>query len=341
MARSRGPPRLPEADGRVDRAGRRHRVHSPARRAPGSLRSTARRRGARQAAVLRHHDDARRPRHWPPGREPHGASDQTRRQPRSPVERRRNRPVRSGHHPHDVRPRSDAVRDVSRRDSPLGRFRPGDSQPGHRAQGPRRRRVAIPLRDNRVAHARCADSRAARGDAAGKVAPVRPGLARELLRRGRARLRNAGRGPLPVRSGRCDRRARCRRLRRDHAGQRAVRARLRQRPPGPPREGRDEPAVCGRADADAHRIDCRSPPARPRQSDRGHGPRAERRHCGRFRADDRQRGDRQVPRLGCKGSGDCEDARPGRGRGAAAAGGPCARACTSTRRSAASAPRRS
>ena len=71
----------------------------------------------------------------PPGRKPHGASDQARRQPRSPLERRRDGPVRSGHHPDDVRPRSDAVRDVSRRDSPLGRFRPGDPQPGYRAEG--------------------------------------------------------------------------------------------------------------------------------------------------------------------------------------------------------------
>ena len=43
--------------------------------------------------------------------------------------------------------------------------------------------------------------RAAAGAAAGEVAPVRAGVARERVCRGRARLRSAGRRALPLRSG--------------------------------------------------------------------------------------------------------------------------------------------
>ena len=60
MARPGGPPRLPEADGRVDGARRRDRLHAPARRADRALRAAARRRRPRQAALLRDGDDARR-----------------------------------------------------------------------------------------------------------------------------------------------------------------------------------------------------------------------------------------------------------------------------------------
>ncbi len=56
--------------------------------------------------------------------------------------------------------------------------------------------------------------------------------------------------PLQARSGPGHRRARRGPVRRRHAGQRPLRARLRLGPPGAPRQGRDEPALRRRADAD-------------------------------------------------------------------------------------------
>ena len=103
--RSGGPPRVPEADGRLAGAGRRHRLHAPARRAHRAVRAAARRRHARQAAVLRHRDVARRRRHRAAGREPRGPADQDRGQPRPSRQPRRHRRLRAGVGPHALRSR--------------------------------------------------------------------------------------------------------------------------------------------------------------------------------------------------------------------------------------------
>ena len=97
---------------------------------------------------------------------------------------------------------------------------------------------------------------------AGEVAPVRAGLARQRVARARALAFGE---PVDVHY-RFDQAdvivvARRRPPRRRDRGQRPLRARLRQRPPRAQGEGRDEPAVRGRADADADRLDRGPSPA--------------------------------------------------------------------------------
>ena len=124
VARPRRPPRLPEADGRVARAGRRQRLHAPAgRRAScrtcGSPRSScpASRCSTRRRCRLR--GVGRRPAR----REPRGPADEDRRQPRSSVEPRRHRPLRAGGDPRPLRSRSLADDHAPRRDPPVRRVR--------------------------------------------------------------------------------------------------------------------------------------------------------------------------------------------------------------------------
>ena len=101
-----GPPRLPEADGRLAGARRRQRLHAPAGRRARAVRAPAGGARPRQAAVLRDGDADERRRHRAARREPRRPADEDRRQPGSPVEPRRHRRVRAGGDPRSLRPGS-------------------------------------------------------------------------------------------------------------------------------------------------------------------------------------------------------------------------------------------
>ena len=119
----RGPPAVPEDHGRVDGAGRPHRLHAAAGGEDRPLRAPARGHDPRPAALLRHRGHRRRLRHRRARREPHGPADQDRRQPRAPGEPRRHRRARPGRHPRPLRSRPLADPHLPRRDPGLGRLR--------------------------------------------------------------------------------------------------------------------------------------------------------------------------------------------------------------------------
>ncbi len=119
----RGPPAVPEDHGRVDGAGRPHRLHPPAGGEDRPLRARAGGHDPRPAAVLRHRAHGRRLRHRRPRREPHGPADQDRRQPRAPGEPRRHRRAGPGRHPQPLRSRPVADPHLPRRHPGLGRLR--------------------------------------------------------------------------------------------------------------------------------------------------------------------------------------------------------------------------
>ena len=106
VERPERPPPVPEADERLARARRRRRLHQAAAGRDRSLRQAARRHRPRPSAVLRQRDPVLRSRAARPGREPHGASDQDRGQPRSSRQPRRYRRVHAGGHSRALRSRS-------------------------------------------------------------------------------------------------------------------------------------------------------------------------------------------------------------------------------------------
>ena len=140
-----------------------HGLHAPAGREDRSLRPAARGAHPRQAAVLRHGDDARRRRHRPARREPRGAADQDRGQSRAPGQPRRDRRLRAGGDPRSLRSRSRARRDQPRRDPPVAGVPRHDARRRSSAQEPlQRRRAAHPHRDGHLADARRPDPGAPR-----------------------------------------------------------------------------------------------------------------------------------------------------------------------------------
>ena len=241
--------------------------------------------------------------------------------PEHPVQPWRDGPARAGLDPHDVRPRSQPRDHVPRRGAPLGQLHRRDADGAGRSEGAWRRRPPLPQRDHDVADTGRAVCRRPRGDPRRQVAPVRPGLARRRAPGRPARLRRAGARPLQARSGPGHRRARRGPVWRRHAGQRPLRARLRLGPPGAPREGRDEPALRRRADADGHRIGGRSSPAAQGQPGGRGRARDSCRRPGRRARLARLEGGRRLCRR--RGEGSAGRARQGRcgGRLASARGG--------------------
>ena len=94
-------------------------LHAAAGRNDRAVRPPARGAHPRQAALLRHRDDARRRRDRPARREPRGPADQDRGQPAAPRQPRRRRRVRAGRDPRPLRSRSLADADQPRRDPPV------------------------------------------------------------------------------------------------------------------------------------------------------------------------------------------------------------------------------
>ena len=163
---------VPEADGRVDRPRGHRRVHAAAGGKNRPVRASARRTRPRQAALLRHGDDARRRRDRAARRKPRGTADQDRGQPGASGQPRRVRRLRAGGDSRPLRSRSLADADEPRRNPSVDRFSRGDAR---RARGPaaaRRRRPSHPHRVGQLADAGRADSRAAAALPVGEVASV-------------------------------------------------------------------------------------------------------------------------------------------------------------------------
>ena len=111
----------------------RQRLHAAAGRGDRSVRASAGRAGSRQAALLRDGDADERRGHRAAGREPRGAADEDRRQPRSSDEPRRDRPVRPGVDPRSLRSRID--RRPSRTSATFGRSARSSAALKDRAHG--------------------------------------------------------------------------------------------------------------------------------------------------------------------------------------------------------------
>ena len=205
------------------------------------------------------------------------------------------------------------------RGAPLGQLHRRHADGAGRSEGAWRHRPPLPQRDHDVADAGRAVCRCPRGDSRRQVAPVRPGLARRRAPGRAARLRRAGARPLQARSGPGHRRARRGPVWRRHAGQRPLRARLRIGPPRAPREGRDEPPLRRRADADVHRIGGRSSPAAQGQPGGRGRARHSCRRTGRHARHARLEGDRRLCRR--RGEGSAGRARQGRRGGRRASAG--------------------
>ena len=119
---------VPEADGRVAGAGRRHRVHAAAGRKDRALRPAAGGDRSRQAAVLRDRDDRSAASRPAARREPQGPADEDRRQPASI-------------------PASLGATDVFAQAAILGLYDPDRSQTlTHSARSGRGRRSSAPMR---------------------------------------------------------------------------------------------------------------------------------------------------------------------------------------------------
>ena len=97
--------------------------------------------------------------HRPAGREPRRPADEDRRQPRSPVEPRRHRPLRAGLDPRPLRSGSLADDHQPRRDPSVQRLRRRDAQRARRAAVEEGRGPPHPHRDRGVADAGGADRR--------------------------------------------------------------------------------------------------------------------------------------------------------------------------------------
>jgi len=191
------PPRVPPADGGLARAGRAHGVHQPAAREDRPLREGARGHRAGEAALLRHRRRPGRVRHRRAGREPHGAADQSRGQPRAPGQPGRDRRRRTGLGADALRPRPLADPHLPGRHPPVGRL-PGDAPLGPRgAACAAGCRAPHPDRDRHLAHPREPARRDPARSPRGALAPVGAGEPRHGARRGAARLRRLRRHAIP------------------------------------------------------------------------------------------------------------------------------------------------
>ncbi len=189
VARPRGPARLPEADVRVARAGRRQRVHPATHRGTGAVRPAAGRTGAREALVLRDGHAVCRFGHRPARREPRRPADQGRRQPGSSVQPRRHRRVRAGRDSRTLRSRSVADHHEPRRNPSVRRVLRRAARRGHRPAVEEGCGPAHPHRDRGVAHARRADAGHPDAAARSEVGAVGARRPSQRARRQPARLR--------------------------------------------------------------------------------------------------------------------------------------------------------